>query len=930
MQINDIEKISKIADQGYWGQRILGELKYAARLSQTEGNKFDKLIDSVLQYLKKEAKDAIKEEHVRWSEERLAEMEELARQYTMLCAGHAHIDMNWQWRWDETVSITIDTFRTVLELMEEYPDFKFSQSQASVYRIMENYAPEMLEKIRQRVQEGRWEVTASTWVEADKNVSGGESMVKHLLYTKRYLADLLDIAPSALDINFEPDTFGHSFNVPEVLNKGGIKYYYHCRGYDGHNLYRWQGKSGRSVLVNREGAWYNDRIVPEMAERVPGFCSEHGLDYLLKVYGVGDHGGGPTRRDLERLEDMQKWPVFPVVKFGTFREYFQKLEEIEESLPVVNDELNFVFTGCYSSQSRIKKGNRKTENKLVDAEIYSTLADLIGGYSYNNEDFFSGWEKTLLNQFHDILPGSGTRETRQHAMGLYQESLAVSGSKRNLALNSIVEQIDTTSLLGEEENAAETVSEGAGVGFGVEDYQVAQTSRGRGDRRVFHVFNSAPEQRHEIVEFVVWDWPQNEKKIEITDTGGRKVAHQVISSGRSHYWGHEYLKVLVEVQIPPLGYSSYVLQTKEPDKLPPLDDHNPRIEEIDEFCLENEKIRAEFDPRNGALVSLVDKESGLDLIAEEAQSVFRLIDEDDNKGMTSWIVGRYMNIEPLDHQVKIKELARGQLRNSLQITASIRNSKLKVVISLDKNSSQLDFQVECDWQEKGEPGHSIPQLNYRVPLAYDCQNYKYDIPFGTIERKGMRRDVPASSFALGVPAASGKKALQLITGSRHGFRCKDSSLAVTLLRSSYDPDPYPELGEHKFSFALNLTENEDHRLLGQAYNYNHPLEVVSGSRHTGKLPAEKSFIQREKGAVILSDIKVPEQDPDGDSCIIRLFETAGQNSETVLKLFAEPREAYFVDLNERKSAEQDEIKITGDTIHFTVEPYSIASVLIKF
>jgi alpha-mannosidase len=158
--------------------------------------------------------------------------------------------MNWMWRFDETVAATLDTFRTMLNLMEEYPEFKFSQSQASVYKIVEEFDPDMLEEIKKRIKEGRWEVTASTWVESDKNMPNGESLVRHILYTKRYLSELLGVDPGTLNIDFEPDTFGHNLNVPEILARGGVKYYYHCRGYDGHDIYRWKSPSGSSVIMN--------------------------------------------------------------------------------------------------------------------------------------------------------------------------------------------------------------------------------------------------------------------------------------------------------------------------------------------------------------------------------------------------------------------------------------------------------------------------------------------------------------------------------------------------------------------------------------------------------------------------------------------------------------------------------------------------------
>ena len=180
----------------------------------------------------------------------LAPVAKTAKSYHIHCMGHAHIDMNWMWGYNETASLTVDTFRTVLDLMKEYPDFKFSQSQASVYKIIEEHAPEMLTEIAGRVHEGRWELSASTWVENDKNMPSGESLSRHILYTKRYLSKLFDIDPKTIEIDFEPDTFGHNITTPEVCAQGGVKYYYHCRGREAAPCaYVWKSRAGGELLV---------------------------------------------------------------------------------------------------------------------------------------------------------------------------------------------------------------------------------------------------------------------------------------------------------------------------------------------------------------------------------------------------------------------------------------------------------------------------------------------------------------------------------------------------------------------------------------------------------------------------------------------------------------------------------------------------------
>ena len=356
--------------------RILAELNFALQLSKRNGGKFDGEIDRALSMLENamEADGVLTRSVCAAAEEKLMPLAEASKEYEVIYVSHAHIDMNWMWPWHETVAVTLETFRTMLKLLEEYPQFTFSQSQASVYRIVEEFEPEMLEKIKKYVHEGRWEVTASTWVEADKNMPNLESMAHHLLMTKEYLSRLLDIDPATLNLDYEPDTFGHSENVPEILQKGGVKYMYHCRGYEGHAIYNWQAPSGASVLTVRDHTWYLAHVSPHFALHVPEYCREYGITEYLRVYGVGDHGGGPTRQDLSFILEMQKWPVFPEMVFSTYKAFYDYLYEHKAQFPVVRQELNPVFTGCYTTQSRIKMANRLGEAIVGEAQALSAAA----------------------------------------------------------------------------------------------------------------------------------------------------------------------------------------------------------------------------------------------------------------------------------------------------------------------------------------------------------------------------------------------------------------------------------------------------------------------------------------------------------------------------------------------------------------------------
>lgn len=919
------------AKLGKWGERIVAELFFAYEMSKVNGGKFDAQIDKALSHIEASMAEegVIGKQAALHAEGMLGALAAEAKSYDIICAAHAHIDMNWMWSWDETVAVTLDTFRTMLTLMEEYPEFTFSQSQASIYRIVEQYAPDMLEEIKRRVQEGRWEVTASHWVEADKNMPSGESLSRHLLYTKRYLARLFELDPNTLNIDFEPDTFGHSVNVPEILANGGVKYYYHCRGNEAPALYRWEAPSGKSVIVYREPTWYNDNIQAVLGAYIPEVCRQTGLKTYLNVYGVGDHGGGPTRRDLERLLDMQNWPIYPKIRFGTYREFFALAETVADCLPVVKGEQNFVFTGCYTSQTRIKTANRIGEAALNEAETFGAVAAVAADARYAGETYEEAWRNVLFNQFHDILPGSGVIETREHAMGLFQNTMAIANTNRKLALEKIAAAIDTSALAGTDDK--ESVSEGAGVGYGIRAYKITQVERGRGSKRIVHLFNSSVHDREEVVEIVLWDWRSKVQPIVVKDAAGTEAPSQIVDQGFNAYWGHDFIRLLASVKVPACGYATYTVEEGK-DVLEPLMTTEPRVDREDRFVLENEWLKVTFDPVDATVRSMVRKATGEQLIdPARPAGLFRLIQEDPGKGMTAWWVGRYMDIASAHRGVKIRKGAWGDVRQTIHYELSFGRSALKVAVSLDRNSTQLHYEAECDWQEIGKPGQHIPQLNFHWPLASESLIYKYDVPFGVVDRQSLDLDVPANSFGLNVPADAAKSSVMLVTNNKYGFRGTDHSLSVSLIRSSYDPDPYPELGNHhRFAIAVCVLDPADNRdRIETAYRFNHPLNVLSGTAHAGDRPLSDSFIRLAEGGIAVSAVKMPEAQ-EGKSWIVRVYETEGKQTTARLQLFKQALEACFIDTNEEKLSDGGTVQIGDKEIAFQVPANSVAAVRIRF
>jgi alpha-mannosidase len=909
-----------------WGARCVLQLQYAYKLSESEGNAYDKLVlDAInLAWDEAQAEGAITAATTKAVETMLAPLAAKAKSYSLLCVGHAHIDMNWMWGYDETASITLDTFRTMLDLMNEYPEFTFGQSQASVYRIVEQHCPAMLEEIKRRVHEGRWEVTASTWVEADRNMPNLESMARHFLYTKQYLSNLLDIDPATLNIDYEPDTFGHNINVPEVLCDGGVKYYYHCRGFDKHVLYNWKAPSGRQILVFREPTWYNWTMDGRCALVVPEFCKSNGLNAMLRVYGVGDHGGGPTRRDIEKIIEMNQWPIFPTFKFSTYGEFYRLAEQNRAALPIVEGELNFIFDGCYTTQTRQKKGNRLGEALLAEAEGAAALAKQAIGSPYDTKTFTGAWEKVLFNQFHDILPGSGTVNTREYAMGQYQEAFTAANTSRSLTVRALSDASDT-SAFAVEEDISLARSEGAGVGFGLSEGRIAQVGRHAGLRRLFTVYNPLPTEREELAEISLWDWSGDVKRMQWTDASGKKLAHQVISNGFNDYWGHQHAEVLVKAAVPPMGYTTVILDEASPATFG-LEEIGPRVDSPYSGVLENEFIRAELDIHDGGLVSLVDKQTGTEYVKPGCpMGIFRLVEEDTIRGMSAWTVGRYMNVHNLNQGVKFKDAKLGAqyIRQSATYEAGFGNgSKLIVTVSLANGEKLLRFDTTVRWQEIGTAETFFPQINFHMPVAYDYSTIRYDVPMGTIDREPIEMDVPAQSF--GMPVNPNGDSLMLISDSKYGYRGLPRSLSLTLIRSSVEPDPWPEVGEHRIQIAIALCSGCKEAETALASAFSRKFIVAAARAHKGTLPPTFSMLKLS-GGIALSAVKQAE---DGSGIIVRYYELNGKSAQGTIELAAEPKSAAAVSVLEQPVG--GTVAIDGKTVRFDTRPYGVGSVLIKF
>lgn len=908
--------------------RIVGELEFAGRLCELhpdESDKWSGLIQQAAAHVKTGIEGGSTDvlALVRQAEDILAPIGTVAKEYTILNVGHGHIDMNWMWSWQETVSVTVDTFNTVLTLMDTYDDFTYAQSQASVYDLLRVHDPELLARIRERIAEGRWEVSASHWVEADKNISNGESFCRHLLYTRQFAQEHLGLTPADVPIDWEPDTFGHAATIPTFLAAGGVRRYYHCRsgiGQDRPAVFWWEAPDGSRVLVYHEipNSWYNGRVEPRMTEPFIAFCKETGLKTWLNVYGVGDHGGGPTREDIERCHDMHTWPIYPNWTMSTISAFYDLLEEHGDTWPVLDHELNFEFQGCYTTQTSIKRANRFSENRLYQAEAAAAIASAQTGMNYPGERLREGWINTLFSQFHDILPGSGVRDTRDYCMGQFQETLARTTSITARALRSLASQVNTAKLAG---GAAELPgpATGAGAGFDSEFGGVSRIDGQAGPNRPFVVYNLSGWKRSEVVEATLWDTGWDTSRICVEDDEGNICAAQFIDKG--HYWGHEWITVAFPApKIPAMGYRTFVVREGKADYAEPLA-HPER------GVVENEFVRVEIDWETGGIASLIDKQTGEDLADPESPMGLYEFAIERHHGMSAWVIGDIASSDILT-TVKSLDVKTGPYKTVFTSTIEIAASKIVTQAIVRAGDPTVELNISVDWFERGTPERGVPMLRLHIPTGLDEVTPRYEIPYGTLTRTLTDgEEVPSQRF---VDLMAKKTGLLVTNDSKYGFAVEDTSLRATLIRSSYDPDPLPDIGDHTIRFGIRPHGakgwSEADCIRGGA-DMNQPLQVVGTGAHDGPLAPSGSWLKLKPENVVLAAVKRSES---GDGMILRFYETAGEDTEIKVKLddVFRASEAVQVDLLERP-VETNTAEIDDGKLRIEVPAYGIVSVLVR-
>lgn len=768
----------------------------------------------------------------------LKPMEKELKEFTVHLIGHGHIDMNWLWLWPETIDVCRNTFTTMLKIMDLYPDFKYSQSQASTYIIMEELYPDLFKQIQQKVKEGRWEITGGTWTEGDMNMASGESIVRQIMYAKRYFQEKFGVES---EICWEPDTFGHAWTIPQILAKSGIKYYYFCRCAKDQRVFWWEGPDGSRVLAYNFN-WYSESINDNIKSYPYEINRLYGVKDGMAVYGVGDHGGGPTMQDLTRAVNLQKQPLYPTVKFNTAKGFYDTLLSKKTDWPVINDELNFVFQGCYTTHADIKKENRVSENLLPTAEAFAVLAGQYG-YKYPQNSFVDAWRNTCFNQFHDIFDGSAIHDSYIYSKELFDKITTAGNSALSASLGAIARNVRTS-----------------------------------GDGVPIIVFNPLAWTRTDVV---TMHTPGGENKIlqtfTVKDANGRVVPSQSFDQTTS----------FLAKDIPSMGYKTFYL-TSEPGlaMMPAVNGGN---------IIENEFFTVKVDQKSGTITSIFDKKVKREVIASgQSGSLLQILMEKPH-GMSAWDIGPISKTIDLDKAESVNMVENNSVQKVIRVRHKFNKSSFTQDIILHAGVPRIDVKLTADWQEKGDSKTDAPFLKVAFPANVTNGKARFEIPFGSIERPANGDEVPSQKWT---DLSGDGYGVSILNDCKYGTDVKDNVIRLSLLRASYDPDPAPDMGPQSASYSIypHKSNWQQSETVKAGYEFNNPLIPVVAASHEGKLPETHSFLKVDKANIIVTALKKAE---DSNDMILRFYECKGETGKAKISFGMNVKSVQETDLSER-------------------------------
>lgn len=789
------------------------------------------------------------------------------------CIGHTHIDVAWWWTVAQTREKVGRSFATVLKLMDEYPNYKFMSSQPQLYAFLKERYPELYEKAKQRIKEKRWEPEGGMWVEADCNLTSGESLVRQFMHGKRFFKEEFGVDNRILWL---PDVFGYSGALPQIMKKCGIDYFMTTKlawnqfnkvPYD---TMMWRGIDGTEVLthlittlgvsqpIKDYFTTYNGMLHPDAI--MGGWMRYQNKDInndILVSYGYGDGGGGPTREMLETSIRMEKGiKGIPKVRQEFSRTYFEELEERvkgDRRLPVWEGEFYFEYhRGTYTSMARNKRSNRKAELGLMDLELLSVLAQ--AQVAYPAEELDRMWKKVLINQFHDILPGSAIHEvyevTKEEYAALQKEIKAL-----------------------EEERLHALVGDGEGI----------------------TIFNTTGHDRSDIVEL-------GEIHAEaLKDAEGVLYPVQKTAEGAVVYVEH----------LPSKGYKTFAAVSGETEQKTPF-------VIVGDHTLETPFYTVHLDAE-GRFDRIYDKENDREVLQDGKKgNQFRMYEDKpmcfDNWDVDIYYTEKYWDVNDV---ISMEWTECGPVRTTLEIERRESNSVIRQKIHFYADSRRIEFETYVDWKE-----HQT-LLKVHFPVNVHTDEATFDVQFGNLTRKvhtntSWDKARFESCGQKWIDLSEGHYGVSMLNDCKYGHSVKDSDMALTLIKSGIEPNPVADQEEHYFTYAIypHAEKWQEAKTVEQAYDLNQPAIAVAGGK-PGSLLSKASV---DRSNVVLETIKCAES---GHGIIIRMYESENALTKTNLVVEGNYNKAFVCNLLEEEEAE---LELKDGVVCVQLKPYEVVTV----
>ncbi|MDR0585675.1 MAG: hypothetical protein LBG26_00380 [Treponema sp.] len=753
--------------------------------------------------------------------------------------GNAHIDVLWLWKWEEGLQEIRATFASALDRIREHEGFIFTCACAYYYSIVEKTDPALFERIRQAVSEGRWRITGGWWLQPDCNAPSGESFVRQGLYGQRYFREKFGKTAA---VGYNIDSFGHNGNLPQILDKSGLASYVFMRPGKKEkdlpsHLFTWEGIDGSRVAAYRVPPEYTNGCEwgSGLEEKIPFFRSltEKESIPLMCFYGVGNHGGGPTKENLAILDRFRKDD--DAIVYSDPERYFSEADL--SARPVIKDELQYHAIGCYSSMSRLKKANNKTENLLLQAEKMQAVLGRDCGETAPGEyetSLREGWKKILVNQFHDSLGGCSIPDAYPKIFNAYGWGQETASEITTTLLHRLASQVD------------------AGATAAV-------------------VWNPHPWESVQCIEIngisdAVHDIYGNEIPFELVPTNA--VASSYTHSARFN------------AVLPPLGYTVFSLTNHRNGM--DIGDLTSVLYARTVSSLSSPPLKLNIDRDTGYINSIFDGEENIEYLSPEG-IVPEIID--DNSDTWTHALSSYKGSREKMKAASWTMISQGKVTEEYEIAYRLFDSTVIMRVIVNGALKTVDIKLRVIWNEK----HRL--LKLRIPSAFSNSVFISEIPYGSIERAADGTEWPLQRWAALSECGKTGPSLAVLNDGIYSCSAETNALCLTLLRSPiyahHEPmrpradmaQRYVDQGEHEYHIRLALYGEKPpcSEYTRRALELNQaPLYVVE-SIHKGVLPREKSYCRVEGGStVIVTAIKRAE---DKDGWIVRAVESAGKAGE---------------------------------------------------